>query len=99
MSEVFLKVFKDAKYTMVAVCDTGLIGETYRDGKLKLEIKSDFYKGIATTVQEALHAISNADIANLTGNRIVDAAVSAGLVSPLAILRIAGIQHAQIVRL
>ncbi len=99
MSEVYLKVFKDAKYTMVAVCDTGLIGETYRDGRLKLEIKTDFYKGVATTIQEAVRAISTADIANLVGNQIVDAAVSAGLVSPSAILRIAGIQHVQIVRL
>jgi len=99
VTEVFLKVFKDSKYTMVAVCDTGLIGETYRDGRLKLEIRSDFYKGVATTIQEALRAISTADIANLVGNRIVDAAVNAGLVSPSAILRIAGIQHVQIVRL
>ena len=99
MSEVFLKIFKDSKYTLVAVCDTGLIGETYRDGRLKLEIKADFYKGVATTIQEALRAISTADIANLAGNQIVDAAVNAGLVSPSAILRVAGIQHVQIVRL
>ena len=99
MSEVFLKIFKDSKYTLVAVCDTGLIGETYRDGRLKLEIKPDFYKGVATTIQDALRAISSADIANLAGNRIVDAAVNAGLVSPSAILRVAGIQHVQIVRL
>ena len=99
MSEVFLKIFKDSKYTLVAVCDTGLIGETYRHGRLKLEIRPDFYKGVATTIQDALRAISSADIANLAGNRIVDAAVNAGLVSPSAILRVAGIQHVQIVRL
>ena len=99
VGEVYLNVFKDSKYTMVAVCDTGLIGETYRDGRLRLEVKSDFYKGVATTVQEALRAISTADIANLVGNRIIDAAVSAGLVTPSAILRIDGIPHVQIVRL
>ena len=99
MSDVFLKVFKDPTYTLVAVCDSGLIGQTYRDGRLKLEIKTDFYRGVATTIREALRAISTADIANLSGNRIVDAAVKAGLVSPSAILRIAGIQHVQIVRL
>jgi hypothetical protein len=99
VDEVFVKVFKGDKYTLVAACDRGLIGETFRDGKLKLEVKADFYKGIATSLQEALRTIADADNANLVGNRIVDAAVKMGLVDQSAIIRIAGVQHVQIVRL
>ncbi len=99
MNEVFLRVFKDAQHTLVAVCDTGILGETFRDGRLKLEVKADFYKGVMASIPDALHAINSADIANLVGNGIVEAAVREGFVDPSAIVRIGGISHVQIVRL
>ena len=99
MDEVYLRVFQDFKYRLVAVCDTGLIGETFREGKLKLEVKSDFYKGTTTTIAQALREIDSADIANLVGSSIVKAAVQEGLVDPDAIVRIAGVPHVQIVRM
>ena len=51
------------------------------------------------TVTEALREIDGADIANLVGAIIVDAAVRKGLVDPSAIIRIAGVPHVQIVRI
>lgn len=99
MSQVFIKVFKDAKYTLVAACDPELIGETFRQGKLKLEVKPDFYKGALSSISEALRAVDAADIANLVGTGIVDAAIKQGLVDPSAIVHIGGVPHVQIVRL
>jgi hypothetical protein len=84
---------------MVAACDTGLIGETFREGKLKLEVRADFYKGTKTTITQALREIDSADIANLVGGRIVEAAVRKRLVAPSAVVRIAGVPHVQIVRI
>jgi len=84
---------------MVAACDTDLIGETFREGKLKLEVKADFYKGTKTSLEEALREIDSADIANLVGGRIVEAAVQQQLVDPSAIVRIAGVPHVQVVRI
>ena len=97
--QVFLRMYKDVKHTLVAVCDTSILGETFREGKLKLEVKADFYKGVPTSIPDALRAINTADIANLAGNQIVKAAVQEGLVDPSAIIRIGGISHVQIVRL
>lgn len=99
MSEVFVKVLKDAKYTLVAVCDSGLLGQTFREGKLRLEVKTDFYRGIPSTIPEALRVVDVADIANLVGKGIVEAAVREGLVSSSAVLSIGGVPHVQIVRL
>lgn len=99
MNEVFLRVFKDAKHTLVAVCDTGILGETFREGKLKLEVKADFYMGVLASIPDALREINSADTANLVGNQIVEAAVREGFVDPSAIVRIGGISHVQIVRL
>jgi hypothetical protein len=96
---VFVKVFKQPEHTLVAVCDIGLVGQTFREGKLKLEVKSDFYKGNESSIDEALREVDAADIANLVGEQIVEAAVREGLVDPTAIVRISGVPHVQIVRL
>ena len=99
MNEVYLRVFKDAKHTLVAACDSELLGETFREGKLKLEVKVDFYKGVPTSIPEALQAIDAAHIANLVGDGIIEAAVQKGFVDPSAIIHIGGVPHVQIVRM
>lgn len=99
VNEVYLKVFKDSKCTLVAVCDSGLLGETFREGKLRLEVKTDFYRGVAANISEALKAIDGADIANLVGPGIVEAAVQKGLVDSSAVVHISGVPHVQIVRM
>ena len=99
MSGVYLNTFKNPQQTLVAVCDENLLGLTFREGKLKLEVKPDFYKGVSTSVEKALKAIDSADVANLVGDSIVDAAVREGLVDATAVLRIDGVPHVQIVRI
>ena len=99
LSEVFLRVYKHPKHTLVAVCDSHLLGETFREGKLKLEVRPDFYRGVLTSVVDALAAIDSADIANLVGDTIVEAAVKRSLVAPSAVLHIGGVPHVQIVRI
>lgn len=99
MSEVFLRIFKDTKPTLVAACDRELLGETFREGKLKLEVKIDFYKGTLTSISEALRSLNQADIANLVGEQIVQAAVEEGYADSSAIIRVAGIPHVQIIRM
>jgi len=99
VNEVYCRVFSDSNYRLVAVCDTGLIGKILREGKLKLEVRPEFYKGSLSTIAEALREIDASDIANLVGEGIVQAAVQGGLVDPSAIVRIAGVPHVQIVRL
>lgn len=97
--EVFVRVFKDAKHTLVAACDSSILGKTFREGKLKLEVKPEFYRGALISIPEALRAINSAEIVNLAGNAIVEAAVRKGFADPSAIVRISGISHVQIVRL
>ena len=99
MSEVYLNVFRDPKQTLVAVCDKSLLGSTFREGRLKLEVKVDFYRGVPASVQDALKAINSADIANLVGKGIVGAAVQQGFVDASAVLLIQGVPHVQIVRM
>ncbi len=99
MNEVYLRIYKDAKGVLVAVCDWDVIGQTFRQGKLKLEVKSEFYKGSPAAIPDAIQAVNTADVANLVGEKIVEAAIREGLVDSAAVVRISGIPHVQIVKL
>lgn len=99
MNEVFLNIFKNPDHVLVAVCDKDLLGLTFREGRLKLEVKPGFYQGNSANIDEALRAIDSATVANLVGKEIVDAAVKGGLVDSSAVLHIDGVPHVQIVRM
>lgn len=98
MSYVYLKIFRETKRTLVAACDKELLGETFREGKLKLEVKAEFYGGSLSPIEKAIEALAGADIANLVGRRVVDAAINRGLVDRQAVIWIGGVPHVQVVR-
>jgi hypothetical protein len=97
--EVHIKVVHDKRGVLVAGCDAGLLGETFRQGKMKLEVSSEFYGGTLCTVEKAMEALAEADVANLVGEAIIKAAVDKGLVDPEAVIYFGAIPHVQIVRL
>lgn len=84
---------------MVAACDEDCIGQTFREGRLKLAPETKFYGSAVMGVAEAVVLMIGADILNLVGKRIVDAAIVNGLVHPDAVIRIAGVPHVQVMRL
>ena len=94
-----LRVIHDKRGVLVAACDAGLLGETFRQGKMKLEVNTQFYGGALCTVEKAMEALAEADIANLVGETTIKAAVSKGLVDPEAVIYFGAVPHVQIVRL
>jgi len=97
--EVYVKVYVKDRQKLVAVCDRDLIGKTFREGKLKLEVTSKFYEGELVTASEALKQLLDADMGNLVGRNAVKMAVESKLVDPEAIIYIAGIPHVQLIKL
>lgn len=97
--EVHLRVIRDKKGVIVAICDAGLLGETFRYGKMKLEVSTQFYGGALCTVEQAMETLAQADIANLVGETTIQAAVKEGLVDPEAVIYFGKIPHVQMVRL
>jgi len=84
---------------MVAACDESTLGKTYREGKKKLEVAPRFYGGDICSIDETIRAVEAADIGNLVGRYVIDAAVQRGLVDPDAIVRIDGVPHVQIIKI
>lgn len=96
--EVYLNLRKQGKSTVLAICDAELLGKTLNEGKMVFEVKEEFYKGIKTTLEEAIILIRQSTIVNMIGKRIVKKAVEKGLIHPEAVLDISGVPHAQIVK-
>ena len=99
LEKVFVKKYCCGKDILVAVCDKDLIGKTLRDGKIKLEVKKEFYGDQLTTPEEAAKALSEANTGNIVGKKSVKIAIDRNLVDPSAVIHIAGIPHVNNIRL
>lgn len=91
-----MKVYHQGKETLVAAADADLIGKTFREGKLKIEV-GRFYEGEVVSEAVFLDHLGLATIGNFVGRETVDAARRGGYVSEGGILWIGGVPHAQFV--
>lgn len=96
--DVYVKLKKDGKNVLLAICDAELIGRTLKEGKILFKISNEFYNGRKMPLDQAVNMIENSTIVNLIGNKCVEKAIQNGFVHPEAILKIQGISHAQIIK-
>jgi len=95
---VYMKIYEARGEKLIAICDEDLLGKEFRSGDLVLNISKGFYGGILVPLSVAMERAKEATILNLVGENAVNAAIKNGLVHPAAVIRIAGIPHAQSVR-
>lgn len=93
-----LKVIHANKEKLVVVCDSELLGKTFKKKHLRLEVKESFYCGKEASVRECLEALRSATIANLVGS-IVNEAIKAGMIGESCVISFRGAPHAQLVRM
>lgn len=98
MEEVWVKVHRREGHVLVAVCDAELLGRELNHRGVTIKVSEKFYGGFRASVEEALKLLEEATSANLLGSRIVEAAIKRGLVHREAVMRIADVPHAMIVR-
>lgn len=79
----------------MAACDEDVLGCTYREGKLKLEVRPDFYDGFAGDEAVLEAQLRACTIANLVGKNVVEFAIELGFVARENVLTIGGVPHAQ----
>jgi len=92
-----LKVYRVQGEVLVAVCDASIVGRTFREGDLKIEVKEEFYGGKEVGENEVKQALKQATIANITGEKAVKFAIEIGVISKENVLRIGECLHAQMV--
>ncbi len=92
---MFAKVYEMENEYMVAACEKSLIGKKFKDGKIVLEVKENFYKGEEINEDKLLELLNNATIANLVG-KPVDLAIKHNLIAEGDVMEISGVKYAQI---
>jgi hypothetical protein len=96
---IYVKIYRVQGEVLLAACDEELLGRTFREGELKLEVKERFYRGELVEEDSLESLLEEATIANLTGERCVSKAIELGYVEKERVLYIEGIPHAQMARL
>jgi len=96
---MFFKIHKSYR-EVVAICDSDLIGKKFEEGKFQLDVKEDFFKSQENSVTEEeiislLKKFSDEDSTfNIIGERSINSALKAGIISQEGIKKVQGIPFA-----
>ena len=89
-----IKTYRD----VVAVCDANLLGKKFEEGKFQLDVKESFFNGEKTSEEEVVSIMKQMSVEdstfNIIGEKSVNAAVKAGIISKHGIKKIQGIPFA-----
>ncbi len=96
---MYLKTYRVNGEVLVAACDCEIIGKTFEEGALFIEVASDFFGDEKASFEEFEAALKDATMANMMGEKTVTCAIDLELVNDESVLRIDGIPCAQMVRM
>ena len=97
-TEIYIKEWRIGMELIVAICDSELIGKRFNEGRLIIDIKDSFYGNTKASLEYGLERLKKATIANIVGEKIVNAAINEGLILKESVIFINGIPHAQVIR-
>ena len=93
---MILKKHKDEKgRTILAICDSDLMGRTISEGKKQLDLSSPFYRGKET--EDLDKFFKDAYIINAVGDTTIKKLINAGIIKDEEVKRIQGTPHVQVV--
>lgn len=94
---MYVSVYRKEDEVLVAACDREILGKKFTEGDLHLNVSADFYEGSLESLEKLGTLLSQASIANLTGNRVVEHAIGLGFIEEEHVLQVGGIKHAQFI--
>lgn len=96
---ICIKVYTKGTERLVAACDREVLGKTFREGNLKLEVTESFYMDDEVDEEALVNWLRLATIANLVGPITVDVAIKHGIIDQGCVIYIDGVPHAQMARM
>ncbi|MHC1631819.1 MAG: DUF424 domain-containing protein [Methanotrichaceae archaeon] len=94
-----LKIYRANGEILVAVCDFDILGRTFDEDELHLDVTVDFFGEDRVSVHDVEIALDDATIANIVGERAVACAVELNCIDQDNVLHIDGVPCAQMVRM
>ena len=95
---ITVRVYKQGSNVVVAACDKHLLGQTFREGELKLTVTPGFYEGEDADEEMLVNRLSGCTIANLVGEKVCGIAAKHDFIEEECVMIIGGVPHAQMVR-
>jgi len=94
---MFVNVIKSYR-DVIAICDEELLGKKFEEGKFQLDIKESFFRGKESSEEEVLEIIKKMQVEdstfNIVGEKSIQVALNAGIISKEGIGKIANIPFA-----
>jgi|TARA_Y100000310_G_C20702929_1_gene831721 hypothetical protein len=91
---MFVNIIKTYR-EVVAICDADLLGKKFEEGMFQLDVKENFFKGEKCSEEEVINIIKSKSIDdatfNIIGEKSVNTALKAGIISKDQIKKIQGI--------
>jgi len=82
--------------TVVACCDVELIGKSFEEDKLALNVSEIFYKGELFDEESAIKVMGEAKNLSLVGENTIGLALREGFINEEDVIYIQGVPHVQI---
>jgi len=96
MSMFSVKVHTVGGDTLVACCDREMLGRRLTDGELEVLVSERFYGGERLDEERMIRALRDATVANIIGDKAVEAALRHGIVEESGVRDVCGVKHAQV---
>lgn len=96
---ITLRMHRSGKELLLAAADKDLVGKTFKEGPLKLEVCASFYEGEDADEELLLNRLSMCSVANLVGKETIDIATREGYINCDCVITIAGVPHAQLAKM
>jgi uncharacterized protein len=96
---MYVKIHKSKDRNIIAVCDEELIGKSFSEGNLVLDINERFYKGERLNPKHTLELIKDALNLNIVGDKSIALALKNNIIEKENIIKIEGIPHTQVYQL
>lgn len=95
---ISIKIHDSGERQLLAACDEELLGKTFTEGDLTLEISKFFYGGETIDIEKFAELIKKSTLSNIAGEQAVNKAIEIGIVLKDSVITVQGIPHAQIVK-
>jgi len=82
--------------TLVAVCDTDILGERFEGEDVSLTVSEEFYDGEPADPDTVTASLARCSTANLVGETAVGLAIEEGFVDEENVMDLDGTRHAQL---
>lgn len=88
--------YQQGPQRLLAACDEDLLGQSFQEGKFKLDVAPGFYDGLRVDEEHLRAMLAQCTVANLVGQATVQVAVDGGYVDAENVMQVGGVPHAQL---